>query len=101
MLTYREETRTKLLCVMLESEIQRKCIEFLNKAGWLSIKIIQCNLNGFPDLITLRDGRIVFIEFKQPGKNPEPLQEYRIKKLREQGFEVIICRGQADVSHLQ
>lgn len=44
-----------------------------------------------PDLIALKDGRVVFIEVKRPGQKPRPLQEYRHKKLREAGFEVIIA----------
>lgn len=86
---------------MYESAIQRKIILSLQKSNWIVVKIIQCQLNGFPDLICLKNSRTVFIEVKQPGKKPAELQEYRIKKLKEQGFEVIIARDPNDIAHLQ
>ena len=78
---------------MLESEIKKRSSKFLEDYGWEVIHLIQTNKNGIPDTLALRNKRAVFIEFKQPGKKPEALQEYRIKKLREQGFEVLIIRN--------
>lgn len=75
---------------MRESEIQSKIIKRLEKEGWLVVKIITCTLNGWPDLQAHKNGRTVFIEVKAPGKKPAPLQEYRHKKLREQGFTVLV-----------
>lgn len=78
---------------MLESEIQRKIIRQLEADDWLVIKIIQCNKNGFTDLIALKNKRAVFIEVKRPGEKPTELQLYRHKELRGQGFEVIVTTG--------
>lgn len=75
----------------MEAQIQTQVKNDLKKAGWLVIKLIQCSEAGMPDLIALKDGRVVFIEVKRPGQKPRPLQEYRHKKLREAGFEVIIA----------
>jgi Holliday junction resolvase len=76
---------------MLESKIQRKIIADLQKKGWLVIKVIQSNAPGFPDLMALKEGRAIFLEVKQPGKKPRPLQLYRHEQLRKQGFEVIVA----------
>jgi Holliday junction resolvase len=76
---------------MLESKIQRKIIADLQKKGWLVIKVIQSNAPGFPDLMALKEGRVIFLEVKQPGKKPRPLQLYRHEQLRKQGFEVIVA----------
>lgn len=65
------------------------------------VHLIQTNVNGIPDTLCLRTGRTVFIEFKRQGQDPRELQEYRIRKLREQGFEVLLVRGLLDISHLQ
>lgn len=54
------------------------------------VKVILTNKDGFPDLMLLKDGRASFIEVKRPNEKPRPLQEYRIKELREKGFEVQI-----------
>jgi hypothetical protein len=87
---------------MRESEIQRKIIVFLQSAGWIVNKVIQCNNNGWPDLEAFRKfPEMVFIEVKRPGEAPEPLQEYRHKKLKELGFTVIIAKSLNDVKHLR
>jgi hypothetical protein len=75
---------------MLESEIKTKCRKKLESWGWLVIHLIQTNSNGIPDTMILRKKIIWFIEFKQPGKTPDELQNYRIRKLREQGFETLV-----------
>ena len=87
--------------IALESDIKRRCKNDLESWGWTVIHLIQTNMNGIPDTLAVRCGKIVFIEFKRIGKNPEPLQEYRIKKLREQGIEVLVARDRADLSHLK
>lgn len=72
----------------LESKIQSRIIERLKKEGWLVVKIGLTNLPGFPDLIALRNGEVRFIEVKRPGCKPRELQQYRIKQLKENGFNV-------------
>lgn len=86
---------------MLESAIKKRCKDELQKWGWMVIHLIQTNQNGIPDTLCLRSGRIVWMEFKRPGKIPDPLQEYRHKKLREQGFEVIVPVQLSDIVHLR
>lgn len=86
---------------MLESEIKRRCAKALESWGWEVVHIIQTNKNGWPDTEAGRAGRLVYIEFKRPGKNPEPLQEYRHTKLRNQGFEVLIVKSLEDIQHLR
>lgn len=73
----------------MESEVQAAIIRRYEQQGYLVIKIGLCNKQGFPDLMVLRDGNASFIEVKRPGEKPRPLQEYRHKELREQGFEVL------------
>lgn len=75
---------------MLERDIQRKLIIKAEKEGWYVVKIIQCNRPGFPDLMLLRDGKIIFIEVKRPGAKPRPLQLYRHNELSEKGMIVYV-----------
>ena len=82
---------------MRESEIQKKIIKKLEADGWLVVKIIQCNKNGWPDLQAHRRGETVFIEVKQPGGKPTPLQEYRIRQLENQGFKVTVATNPNEV----
>ena len=74
----------------LESTIQTSIIERYERDGYSVVKIGLCNKQGFPVLMALKDGEVLFIEVKRPGQKPRPLQEYRHKELREQGFEVLI-----------
>jgi Holliday junction resolvase len=76
---------------MLESKIQAKIIKRFTDAGYLVIKLIKTSKNGIPDLMALKDGKTIFIEVKRPllGKLSK-VQEYRIKELKEYGFETLI-----------
>jgi Holliday junction resolvase len=81
----------------MESRIQTKIKNSLIKSGWLVVKVIQCSAPGFPDLMALKKGRAVFLEIKQPGHKPRPLQTYRHKQLREQNFEVLVATELKDI----
>lgn len=74
---------------MLESSIQTAIRKHLKKDGWMVIKLISTSQNGIPDLMCIKDGRVIFFEVKQPGKKviPGGLQEYMINELRKQGVE--------------
>jgi Holliday junction resolvase len=72
----------------LERDIQARIIRRYQKQGYMVVKVILTNKDGFPDLMLLKDGIASFIEVKRPDQKPRPLQEYRIKELRENGFEV-------------
>lgn len=85
---------------MLESEIQSRIIRQLEESGWYVVKLIQTNKNGIPDLIAVRSGRVVFVEVKRPGKEPEPLQKFRHKEIRKNGTEVIVATSTKDTEHL-
>lgn len=99
---------------MRESEAEQRACNKLKKSGWKIVKCIQMSENGWPDRQLLKKpARIVFVEFKRPsyindkGKvvpreevDPDGLQAYRHKQLREMGFEVIVAWGEEEVKHL-
>lgn len=72
----------------LESRIQARIIKRYEGMGYMVVKVLLCNKNGFPDLMLLKDGKVSFVEVKRPGEKPRPLQEYRIRELRDMGFDV-------------
>lgn len=78
---------------MTEAQIQKKIIDHYEKNGWLVVKIMKCNKNGWPDLQILKDGICKFVEVKTPRGKISQLQKYRIKQLREQGFEANVYIG--------
>lgn len=77
----------------LESEIQAKCVKYAIEQGWIVLKIISSNMNGISDLILFKDGTTIFIEIKGPTTKIQPLQLYRQKQLRANGFKYEICRS--------
>jgi Holliday junction resolvase len=73
---------------MSESTIQAAIQRNLERAGWLVVKIIQTTKNGWPDLQAVRHGETVYIEVKDVGEEPSPLQEVRHRDLRKAGARV-------------
>jgi Holliday junction resolvase len=89
-----------MIC-MRESKIQSNGRDKLKAWGWWVTKIIQSSTNGIPDTLALRNGRVVFIEWKATGKDAEDLQKYVHMKIREQGIEVIVADSLNDIQHLR
>lgn len=75
---------------MREAIIQRQIIEYIERLGFYVVKIIQCNKNGFPDLMVLIAGSAIFIEVKSATGKVSELQKYRHKQLSELGYPIII-----------
>jgi hypothetical protein len=83
---------------MRESQIQHQIIKWLEANGWLVVKIIQTNKNGWPDLQIHAIGVTIFIEVKSEKGKLSELQKYRHKQLQDKGFFVITT---SSLNHLQ
>ena len=77
---------------MLESKIQSSGINHDKKNGWYSCKTIKVSVSGFPDLIMLKNGLCVFVEFKTLKGIQSELQKYQQKLLESQGFKYFLVR---------
>mgnify|MGYP003652358748 CR=1 FL=1 len=78
---------------MTEAKYQKKLIDQYTAQGWFVIKLIKTNLNGIPDLLCLKAGHEPkFIEVKAENGTVSKLQEYRIKQLKELGFDAEVKR---------
>lgn len=68
------------------------------------MKLSGANQKGQPDRMFMRDKRVLFIEFKAPGKRPTALQEKWLKNLRKAGFPAVFCDDTQDgydlINHL-
>lgn len=73
---------------MSESSIQARIIKNLEGGGWYVVKILQTTKNGWPDLQAVKNGETVYIEVKNVGQLPDPLQEVRHRDLRKAGARV-------------
>lgn len=78
----------------MESKEQTKIKKYLEKDGWIVVKTIQLSESGYPDLFAFKQGRTLFIEVKrEKGGRLSEIQKYRIEKLIEQNFSVLVSHG--------
>jgi hypothetical protein len=73
-----------------ESYIEKKVCECAKRKEWLVFKFSSPAQKGVPDRIFLKDGVILFVEFKAPGKRPTKLQEAIHERLQAHGFKVFV-----------
>ena len=74
-----------------ESKVERDVADWWEAQGrdLMHIKIVIWGRAGWPDHIFVgRRGKLKWIEFKQPGEEPNRLQYYIIRKLKELGQDV-------------
>lgn len=72
---------------MKESTTEQSVCRFARERGILAWKLTSPGNRGVPDRMFLGGkGRVVFIEFKRPGKAATPLQAKRGRELMERGF---------------
>jgi Holliday junction resolvase len=76
---------------MRESTIEKKVCDHARENGCVVMKLAGPNQKGQPDRMFLKHGRVLFIEFKAPGKLPTALQDRWLRQLREQGFKAFAC----------
>ena len=75
-----------------ESKIQASCIQYAKKQGWFVLKVIRCNVNGYPDATFFKDGKTFFVEFKTAIGKQSELQKYVESELIKQGFKYFLIR---------
>lgn len=80
--------------LMTEGKIQTKRIKELEAQGYYVIKLLKTNKNGIPDLLAIPpNSDVLFSEIKKPMGRVSPLQEYRLKELKQHGVKTEIYRG--------
>ena len=79
---------------MTEQQVQSKKIKELEAGGYYVLKLIKTNKNGIPDLLAIHpNNKVLFVEVKTKKGRVSKLQEYRMKELKDHGFETQIHRG--------
>jgi len=78
---------------MSEQELQSKCIKYAKSKGWYVLKVIKCNVSGFPDCTFFKDGITIFVEFKSANGLQSELQKYQQKLLENQGFKYYLVNN--------
>ena len=83
---------------MREKTIERKLVQAVKAMGGIAPKFTSPGFDGMPDrLVLLPNGKFAFVEVKQYGENPRPLQESRHGLLRRLGFRVYVLDDGAQI----
>lgn len=89
---------------MRESTIERAVCAYAKAKGCLVMKLAGPNQKGQPDRMFIYRGKVLFIEFKAPGKKPTALQEKWLRDLVAQEMHAEWCDdiedGKALIRHL-
>lgn len=71
----------------MEQDLQTKIIAYLEDKNWEVVKTISLSKNGYEDIFAFREGGItMFIEVKDKGCKPRPLQLFRMTQHQKMGF---------------
>lgn len=76
---------------MSEKDIERKLVRTVKNAGGIAPKFVSPGYDGMPDrIVLLPRGCMGFVEVKDSGKKPRPLQLARHRLLVGLGFRVYV-----------
>lgn len=74
-----------------EADIEKAVCDYAKRKGVMVDKFVSPNKRSVPDRIfSFPGGKVVFIEFKAPGKKATPMQERDHAKRRALGFAVAV-----------
>lgn len=86
---------------MTESAIENAFVRWCRQQGHVCLKLTAESVRGFPDrTVFTADGRIVFIEFKQPGGRPSIHQKQWIERLQAMGHVAGFAWSKAEAIEL-
>ena len=72
----------------VEKKLEKRCADLAKAHGWYTRKWASPSHRGVPDRLFLKDGAVVFVEFKAPGNEPTPLQADEIEQIKGHGGKV-------------
>jgi len=75
----------------MEKDIEKRCCELAEKRGWYYRKFVSPGRRGAFDRIFIRKGVVLFVEFKQPGKTLDPLQDVEFWQLKTHDARTYVC----------
>lgn len=83
---------------MREKDLEMKFREAVKRAGGKAYKFVSPGNAGVPDrLVVLSDGKTGFVELKQEGKKPTPLQKAQLRRLLDAGCYATVLDRPEDI----
>ena len=80
----------------LESDLERAAKAYAKERGWWTCKFVSPGMRGVPDDVFIRDGLVLWVEFKRKGELPRPQQVKRIREMEAHGAQVRVIDNLAD-----
>ena len=75
--------------------VQNPVMKHARATGWLAWKMKIEGRNGCPDMLFMKNGRVIFCEFKSPNGRLSVQQQLRIAELKAHGIEVYVVSDPA------
>jgi Holliday junction resolvase len=82
---------------MLEQQIQKKILDYLDDIGAYQFKVIHANKRGVPDVFAFLNGNSYAIEVKNRNGIVSKIQLANIELLKKQGVTAFVARSVEDV----
>lgn len=76
---------------MRETTIEQAVVTYAIHNGCLVIKNATPGHRGIPDRLFMKNGKVMFLEFKAPGKRPTGIQLRWLRDLHDHGFLAFAC----------
>lgn len=84
-----------MLMPTTEGQVKKPVCDYAESQGLIVIQMRVLGVVGFPDTIILGPNtRILFIEFKRPGKEPRKIQGWWHRRLERYGFHVRVVNDE-------
>lgn len=82
-----------------EATLRRQIAGWAKRNGYLCIPYPNTGygIKGFPDLILIGHGEVLFVEAKRPGGKTSAKQEQWLEKLRSKGATAIVAECVEDI----
>ena len=82
---------------MLERDVEKALVKRVKALGGMAEKFTSPSRRSVPDrIVTMPDGKIIFVELKAPGKKPTEAQERDHAKRRAMGCDVRVIDNKGD-----
>ena len=86
---------------MTEKDIEQALTRKVKAMGGMCIKLTSIGTDGLPDrLVLLLGGHVAFVELKDKGKKPRPLQYAVMNKLKRLGFKCFVVDDKAQIEEV-
>lgn len=86
---------------MIESAIERAFKVAVESRGGICLKLGVTYQNGMPDrFVLLPKGVCGFVELKQKGKKPRPIQRWQHKRLTALGYKVAVLDRTSEIDNV-